>query len=172
MHFVGRAAVLIAIIVTLAWAFTPSAHALPFTEAFGTFTNPTRSIDGDRSTVAEATGTPYRGEYFLVVRFSAPSIIRKLDVRFEGKAPKDYFIEMGPDAISWRPYEIGEKATYIRVRMKAAEGQIFKIAEIEANPEVAAIEVLAPMNIGVVRIVIEPSRPASCIAPKMRPRSA
>lgn len=136
-----RAAVVTAIFALILTGI-PIAEAqnLPFIDAYGTFKAPKNAIDGDRATIAEVT-KPYRNEYFLILRFASPSILRNIKVNFEGDRPKDYFIEMSSDAVGWKPLDLGEKATYMRVRIPAGDGtQAFKISEIEANSEVAPAE--------------------------------
>ncbi len=141
----GRAAVLTAITaLIITGAFLAEAQALPFIEAYGTFKAPKNAIDGDRATVTAVT-KPYRGDYFLVIRFAGPSILRTVKVIFEGKKPKDYFVEMSENAMGWRPQEVGEKATYLRVRIPAGDGtETYVIAEVEANSEVAPAEAFMP----------------------------
>lgn len=148
-----RAALLIAIFALQSWAAaadTTAVASLPsrtFTEAYGTFLEAEKAIDGDRKTFAFATEEPYRGDFFLIVRFPNPSLVRNFKVYFEGKSPKDYFVEMSPNAIGYQALEIGEKTSYIRVRIPGKKGDSFRIAEIECNSEVASVELFAPVRI-------------------------
>ncbi|MBI4179945.1 discoidin domain-containing protein [bacterium] len=130
---------------------SPSRAESPFSEAFGTFTDAPLSIDGDRATSATTSGIPYRGEYFLVVKFTTPSIIRNLKVHFEGPAPRTYTMEIAPDARTWRPYDLGEKATYVKIRFPAKEGESYKISEIESNSSAAPREAFLPSLFAVSR---------------------
>lgn len=143
--FVGRVAVLTALMVTiLTGLFIQAAPASPFIDAYGTFKSPKNTIDGDRATVSEVT-KPYRGDYFLVVRFASPSLLRTVKVIFEGKKPKDHFVEMSENAMGWRPQEPGEKASYLRIRIPAGDGtETYVIAEVEAGSTVAPTEAFMP----------------------------
>ncbi len=128
------------------------AGELAFLDAYGTFKDPKNAVDGDPTTFAEATGTPYRGEYFLIVRISSNSLLRKITVRFEGKAPARHNVDMSSDAVGWRAYELGEKALYLKIRMPAKDGDIFKIAEIELQSEAVGDEAFIPDTFGVTDI--------------------
>lgn len=139
-----------AVLIVICFLVSPHDGAYAkFVEAYGTFNNAPLAIDGNSSTFAEATGNPYRDEYFLIVRFESPSIVRNLKVRFQGPAPKDYILEMGPDALAWKPYDVGEKAKYVRVRFAANKGDVYKIAEVEANSEIAPKEAFIPYRLSI-----------------------
>lgn len=145
-----RAAVIVAPILLAIWVL-PASAASPFTQAYGTFNDAQNAIDGSRTTSAVSTGTPYRGEYFLIVSFPQPSLIRNVKVNFEGKAPKEYRLEMSNDAMTWSPVEMGEKAKSIKFRMAASAGETVKISEIECNSEVAVTgpEPFMPISLSV-----------------------
>lgn len=125
-----------------------------FTSAYGTFSPAQNAIDGDKATSAESTGEPYRGEYFLIARYPQPFLLRNLKVRFSGKEPASYIVEMtnDPNFLNWTSLQIGEKAIGVRVRFPAAKGDVYKIAEIESNSEIVASEPFYPVRIAVDRI--------------------
>ncbi len=143
------AAILI-LMTVCAWSVS-AAHAAAFSEAYGTFADPIKAIDGDRSTYAQSSD-PYRGEYFLIIRFPKPSLVRNFKIRYTGAEPKNVITEMGSDAVNWIPYELGEKTAYLRIRIPAKPGEIFKIAEVEANSEEAPAVVFAPTIIEAANI--------------------
>lgn len=148
----GHAAVLVAVIIIQMCVFGTPAWGGPFTNAYGTFKDPQLAIDDDPKTYAE-TSKAYRNEYFLISRFPNQSFLRTLNVVFDGKKPKDYVIEMGMDAVNWRPYEPGEKALYVRVRILGVkDGEVYRIAELTVNSEVAAVEPFGVTRMSVDRI--------------------
>ncbi|OGH59165.1 MAG: hypothetical protein A3G34_02460 [Candidatus Lindowbacteria bacterium RIFCSPLOWO2_12_FULL_62_27] len=146
------AAGLIAITAIVLTATIAGAEDPTFIGAYGTFSNANLAIDGDPATFAETSKT-YRNEYFLIVRFNAPSVLRNVKVKFEGKKPKDYLVEMSMDAVAWRSYEIGEKTLYIRVRVPGAtDNDVYRIAEIESKSDVAGLEPFEMVRMNITNV--------------------
>lgn len=150
---VGQAAVLIAVVLLITWVFSgPCLAAVSFGDAYGSFLDSKKTIDGDPATYAETVKEPYRGEFFMIATYPQISLVRNVKIRWSGDEPRDFVVEMGMDAMNWAPLTIGEKARYIRVRIPAKKGDMFRIAEIESNSEVSAADPFGVKRLDIVNV--------------------